>query len=219
MKAWSLKLPQEAPARALAAIAVLVLAGTLAACSLSRPSPLKHMYLIEAAPPPAAAAAKNVSVRIGAINVASAFRGRTLVYRRDELTYESDFYSEYFVAPAAMLADATAKALIAANVFRRVIPPGASPDDADYVLDGFVTELYGDLRESGKPASVLTATFYLSTTTTSSPKIVFTREYRQRVAAGDGSPDALAHGWNTALSAMLADLARDLAALSLPANK
>ncbi len=46
--------------------------------------------------------------------------------------------------------------------------------------------------------------------------MLWSREYRQRVPAADATPDALARAWNTALSAMLADLARDLAAADLP---
>jgi len=216
MKPWSFHLPPGPGARSLAAIAIILLAGLLASCSLSSPAPVKHMYLLEAAAPPAAAVQKIASLRIGVINVAAPFRGRALVYRRDDITYEADFYSEYFVAPAAMLGEATAKALTAANVFRRVIPPGAAPDDGEYVLDGFVTELYGDVREAGKPAAVITATFYLSTANTATAKVIWSREYRQRVPVSDGSSDALARASNTALSAILADLARDLAAAQLP---
>src|SRR5206468_1914779 len=121
MKPWFVHLPPGAGARSLATIAMATM---LASCTLSRPALVKHMYLLESAAPPAAAAPKDASVRIGTINVAAPFRGRTLVYRRDDITYEADFYSEYFVAPAAMLAEATARALASANVFRRVIPPG-----------------------------------------------------------------------------------------------
>ena len=216
MKPWFVHLPPGSGARAIEAIATIAMAMVLASCSLSRPAPVKHMYLLDPAMPPAGAAPTSASVRIGVINVAAPFRGRALVYRRDDLTFEADFYSEYFVVPAVMMAEATAKALTAANVYRRVVPPGAAPDDADYVLDGFVSELYGDMREAGKPAAVLAATFYLSTASTPSATVLWSREYRQRVALTDASPDALARAWNTALSAMLADLARDLAAVPLP---
>jgi cholesterol transport system auxiliary component len=216
MKPWSLRLPPAPGACLPAAIALIALAATLGACSLTRPAPVKNMYLLEAAAPPSASVQKLVSLRIGAINVAAPFRGRALVYRRDDVTYEADFYSEYFVAPAAILGEATAKALTAANVFRRVIPPGAAPDDGDYVLDGFVTEFYGDAREPGRAAAVVTATFYLSGVDTPAHTVVWSREYRQRVPAGDGAPDALARAMNVALSAVLADLARDLAATTLP---
>ena len=216
MKPWPFPLPHGPLARALAASTAVLLAATLASCSLSRPAPVKQMYLLESAAPPAAAVQNTASLRIGVINVAAPFRGRALVYRRDDITYEADFYSEYFVAPAAMLGEATAKALTAANVFRRVIPPGAAPDDAEYVLDGFATELYGDLRAGDKPAAVITVAFYLSSANTATPKVVWSREYRQRVPVSDASPDALARASNTALSALLADLARDLAAAPLP---
>jgi ABC-type uncharacterized transport system auxiliary subunit len=209
-------LQRRSPFRPLAAIAAVLLAATLAACTLSRPAPVKHTYLLEAAPPPVANVAKLATIRIGVINVAAPFRGRSLVYRRDDITYESDFYSEFFVAPSAMLSEAAAKALTAAGAFRRVIPPGAAPDDADYVLDGFVDALYGDVREPGKPAAVLAATFYVSSAVSPAPRVLWSREYRQRVPAADATPDALARAWNTALSALLADLARDLAAADLP---
>jgi cholesterol transport system auxiliary component len=215
MKPWSFPLPNVPGTRAPAAI-VLLLAAMLASCSLTRPAPVKHMYLLEAAAPPAAAVQKTASLRIGVINVAAPFRGRTLVYRHDEITYEADFYSEYFIAPAAMLGEATAKALTAAGVFRRVIPPGAAPDDGEYVLDGFATELYGDARDEAKPAAVMAVTFYLSSASAVTPRVLWSREYRQRVAVADAGPDALARASNAALSAILADLARDLAAASLP---
>jgi hypothetical protein len=86
-----------------------------------------------------AAAQKPLTLRMGALAVAAPFRGRQLVYRYDDLKYEADFYSEFFVAPASMLSEATARALVSSNTFKRVIPPGAAPDDGDYQLDGFVT--------------------------------------------------------------------------------
>ena len=86
---------------------------------------------------------KLVSLRVGLVNVAAPYRGKAFVYRQDELKFEADYYNEFFVAPAAMLSEATARALAAANVFRRTVSPGAS-DVGDYVLDGFASELYGD---------------------------------------------------------------------------
>jgi len=218
MKPWNRSLLPRSLARPLVTIALAAALAVLAACSLSRPAPVKHMFLLEAAAPAQATKPQDASVRVGMITVAASFRGRSLVYRRDEVTYESDFYSEFFVPPTSMLADATARALTASNVFKRVTASGSAPYESDYVLDAFVTELYGDLREPGKAASVLSVTFYLSHAGMATPKVVWTKEYRQRVAAGDGSPEALVRGWDTALSTIMSELTRDLAALSLPAQ-
>ncbi len=193
----------------------------LAACALSRPAPVKQMFLLEPEPPAAVATAKTTSLRVGTMTVGAPFRGRALVYRQGELRYEHDFYSEFFVTPSSMLAQDVARALTAAKVFQRIVPPGATPDDADYILDGFATELYADLRENGKPAAVIAITFYLSN---AAGNVIWSKEYSQRVAATDSSPDAIVHAWNGALTAILAELTRDLAAIplsstALPASK
>lgn len=209
-------IPRLPRPRALAALVALALAATLAACSLSRPAPVKRTFLLESATPAMANVQKLASVRVGVVNVATPFRGKAFVYRESDLKYAADFYDEFFVAPAAMLSDATAKALAAANVFRRVIPLGVTADDGDFVLDGFASEFYGDVRDAAKPAAVLAVTFYVSPANAPIPSVIWSREYRQRVPVTEASAEALARAWNAALSAVLADLARDLAAAELP---
>ena len=201
-------------ARALALVTMALVATSMVACSLSRESVAKRTFLLEPTPPPMATVQKLTSLRLGLVNVAAPYRGKAFVYRQGELKYEADFYSEFFVSPAAMLSEATARALSAANVFRRTVPPGAS-DPADYVLDGFASELYGDMREPAKPVAAVAITYYLSPSNALSPNVVWTREYRQRAPAGAATPDAFAKALNVALSAILADLARDLAAAEL----
>ena len=202
-------------ARALGIVAAIVIASALVACSLSRPSLARRTFLLEPAPPPMASVQKLVSLRVGLVNVAAPYRGKAFVYRQDELKFEADYYNEFFVAPAAMLSEATAHALAAANVFRRTVSPGAS-DVGDYVLDGFASELYGDLREPSKPVAAVAITFYLSPANALAPNVIWSREYRQRVPVSEATPDAFARAWNAGLSTILADLARDLAAAELP---
>ena len=205
---------------ALHLVALVAIAAVLASCAaFSRPATPKRTFLLDPVAPAAAALRKPLVLRVGVVNVATPFRGKAFVYRESELKYDSDFYDEFFVAPTAMLSEATARALTSANVFRRVISPGAAAaDDSDYVLDGFVSELYGDTREPAKPVAVLTVTFYLSSANVAVPNVLWSREYRQRIAATEAAPEALARAWNVALSAIFADLARDLAAVELPAR-
>ncbi len=201
--------------RAVGALAVIAFAAALASCSLSRPAPVKRTFLLEPASPPMASVQKLVSLRVGVVNVAAPYRGKAFVYRQDELKFESDYYDEFFVAPAAMLSEATARALASASVFRRTIPPGAT-DTGDYVLDGFASEFYGDVRDPAKPVAVLAIAFYVSPANAMTPAVIWSREYRRQTPMADATPEALARAWNAALSTILADLARDLAAAELP---
>jgi len=201
--------------RAVGALAVIAFSAALASCAFSRPAPVKRTFLLEPTAPPMASVQKLVSLRVGVVNVAAPYRGKAFVYRQDELKFEADYYNEFFVAPTAMLSDTTARALAAANVFRRTIPPGAA-DAGDYVLDGFASELYGDVRDAAKPAAAVAITYYLTPANALMPSVIWSREYRQRVPFADATPEALARAWNAALSTILADLARDLAAAELP---
>jgi cholesterol transport system auxiliary component len=206
--------------RALFVVATALLVATLlAACSISRPYATKRMFLLEPTPPTAPAAAgtpRPASVRVGIVNVAAPFRGKTFVYRESDLRYEADYYDEFFVAPAIMVSDATAKALAASNVFRRVVPFGAASDEGEYALDGFVSELYADTRDPAAPAAVVTVQYYLTPVNAVNPGVIWTREYRQRAKVSGTGPEAMARGWNEALTALLAQLVRDLAVAELP---
>jgi len=199
-------------ARLLAALAALTVA-LAAGCSLTRPAPVKNTFLLDPVPPPAAAAPKPATLRIGTFNVSAPYRDRSFTYRTGDVKFESDFYNEFFVAPGPMIGQATTKALAGANVFRRIIPPGTAPEEGDLVLDGFVAELYADTRE--RPAAgVVGVNFYLMRTTFPST-VVWSRDYSERVALSASTPEALATAWNEALGAVLRKLAQDLAALEL----
>jgi cholesterol transport system auxiliary component len=210
--------PFRAMLRRLPALAALIVVTViLASCSLSRPTPVKRTFLLEPTLPVAATGnPKAATVRMGVVNVAAPFRGKTFTYRETDLRYESDYYDEFFIAPAIMFSDATAKALAASNVFRRFVPFGAASDEGEYVLDGFVSELYADTRNAAAPAAVITITYYLTPTNVIGQSVVWTKEYRQRTKAASADPDAIARGWNEALSAILGELTRDLATASLP---
>jgi ABC-type uncharacterized transport system auxiliary subunit len=195
---------------ALAAAAVLLLAG----CSLSRPAPVKQTFLLDPAPVPAATRAQAGSLRVAVFNVAGPYRGKAFVNRESDLEYVGDFYHEFIVAPSAMIGEATARVLGQAGAFTRVVPPGTAAD-ADWILDGFVSALYADVRDRSKPAAVLTITFYL-TRADALPAVPFwSREYTRRVPMAGMDPHFHAAALNTALGDILGDLARDLAAADL----
>lgn len=193
----------------------LVASVTLAAGCALRSAPVKQTYLIEAPAPPAAARTHPGTLRVRAFNVAAPFRGKAFVYRETDLKYETDFYSEFLVAPAAMLGEGTARALDHAKVFARVVAPGAPPD-GDFLLDGFVDALYGDARKSGEPAGEISVTYYLSRADAATPVPFWSKQYRRRIAVASATTDAYVAALSTAFGDITAELARDLSAAEIP---
>ncbi len=200
--------------RGIAAAAVASLA-MAAGCSLTREAPVKGTYVLDPPIPPAVAKPQPGALRIGTVTVGAPFRGRGFVFRESDLKYETDYYHEFLVTPAANIGESTARALAGAKVFAAVAPAGVIAD-SDWVLDAFVDALYGDARKLDQPAAVLTITYFLRRADSDAAVPVWSRTYERRVAFKAGSTGAYLSALNTALGDILAELTRDLSAVSLP---
>ena len=208
-----LRCPSGGYFRSALLIALIV---SLAGCGLAtRPASVKQTYLLAPTMPTAASApAHSETLKVGSIAVGTAFRGRSFVYREEELRYESDFYNEFFIAPSAMLTSDVGAWLAASGIFRQVLPASANVDGA-FVLEGLVSEIYGDYRDAARPAAVLSAKFFLIDNRGLNGVPFWQTELRQRVALTSRSPDALAVAYSKAWAAMLTDLTGQLAAAKL----
>ncbi len=143
------------------------------------------------------------------LRVSSKYEGKGLVYRLKELSYETDFYNEFFISPASMFTEEIRKRLAVSGLFKHVVDP-SSLLDSTYVLEGAVTALYGDYRVSTAPKAVMEIQFLLLQETDVSTKIIFQSQYHKEEPLKGNTPDALVKGWNKALNQILTEFETDL---------
>ena len=106
---------------------------------------------------------RSASERILAVqpfSIAPAFQGKGFVYRTDENQYESDFYNEYFVSPAAMLTNQTRNWLSESGTFAQILSPVSSVEPT-HILEGHIKQIAADARDKANPQAVLEISFFL----------------------------------------------------------
>lgn len=151
----------------------------------------------------------NGVLQIAHIRMSPRYEDKGFIYRTSGSAYESDFYNQFLVSPAALLGEELRKGLAQSQTFRHVIN-ASSQLEPTHVLEGVVDALYGDFRDPGAPKAVLEMEFFLRKETPSKAEIVAARRYARSVAVSGRSPDALVKGWNEALEAILSALIADL---------
>ena len=209
---------KETPSRALripaaAWMAALALAGCL---QVRRESPDKHLYALDVERPAGERAepVHPLALAVRGLRAPSRFAGRNLVYRTGEEEFAVDYYSEFLVAPAALVSGETERWLARSNLFRHVFG-AAAPAPADLALTGEIEELYGDWRGGGAPRAILSIRFFLVDERPAWPVVLLARGYERRSAAEGSDPGSLVAAWNRALAEILAELEHDLATLDL----
>lgn len=196
------------------AIAALTL---LPACTapLNRPAPERRFYSIEAKRPDVTAPAPRDAtvLKVRPAQISPAYQGKEMVYRLDDVRFESDYYNAFFVQPASALTRQIEQWLGRSGVFGHVVDSTSQVRDA-FLLEGMVNALYGDFRDKAAPKAVLEAQFFLLASVNESYQVAFSRSYRQEVPVPAGFKDAsgLAEAFNAALAATLKELEKDLRA-------
>lgn len=191
-------------------LTLLLMAALLAGCGNNRPAVQRQSFLIQAerSAPMGTAPAAGI-LRVGRVVVAPPFDERALVYRRDDVRYETDFYNQFAADPPEMLAEAVAGWLRQSGLFRRVVPPGGAAP-ADYRLDTSVSALYVDFQ-ANPPAAVVQLRWHL--VRESDGSTLLEQDGRQRVALAEKSPAGAVRGFRDALQQALGELETALAAI------
>ncbi len=199
-----------------AALAAALLIGLCAAlilggCSLSRPTPVKQSFLLNAERSGAAAPTTfPLPVRVNRFVVAQPFDGRPLVYRAADLRFEIDFYNEFLALPATMVTERTMRWLADARLFSAVVPM-TSNIDARHVLEGAVWTMHGDYRNPQAPTATIGIRFLLARDDTGGSTLL-DQSFTRTVKVTDRTPERLVAAIDEALSGILGELEVALAA-------
>ncbi|HEX9146811.1 MAG TPA: ABC-type transport auxiliary lipoprotein family protein [Candidatus Binatia bacterium] len=188
----------------------------LCACvNLERSYPEKHYFVLEVSPKqqPSTRTVKGV-LAVSDMRVSRSYEGQSFVYRLSETSYESDFYNQFLIAPAALITEEVCKALAQSQVFEHVFNSSTDWEPA-YRLQGAVNSLYGDFTDIQAPRAVIEMQFFLTKKTPTGEEIVMAKRYTKSVPVSARSPDALVKGWDTALEDILSSFITDLKSANL----
>lgn len=196
--------------RAAVCTCVAVMVVTMTGClDLKKSYPEKRSFVLDVgAPQQPTHSGSAIVLKIHKLRVSPLFAGRAMVYRVEDLQYESDFYDEWFVAPATLVTQQAYNWLSQSGGFQLVVF-GTNHVEPTHLLEGTVTEFYGDFREA--PRAVFGLELHLIDALHERQPI-FRRTYHQDVLLSDRSSDALARGLTEALRAVLVDVVKDIAA-------
>jgi uncharacterized lipoprotein YmbA len=188
-----------------------LLVATASGCvDLKKSYPEKHSFVLDVGIPPAEPASKGTIVlKINKFRVSPLFAGRAMVYRVADLQYESDFYDEWFVAPATLVTQQVQQWMARSSGFDMVMV-GSNHVEPTHLLEGTVTEFYGDFRAA--PLAVFGLDLYLLDAVRDRQPFL-RRTYHREIPLSDRSSEALAIGLSEALTTVLREVAKDLAAV------
>jgi ABC-type uncharacterized transport system auxiliary subunit len=195
--------------------ALTALVAIVALCGCGARTYNKLHYVLEAARPDSPAETRSDAVlEVRRFTIDAAFANKGLVYRRDEFTYESDFYHEFLVAPAVMVTEKTRLWLARSGLFQRVLTLGSRLEPT-CTLEGNITALYGDFRDETAPKAVMELHCFLLSDADAGRTVILAEVYEASSPLESDTADAMVEALDNCLVQILkrleADLQRSLA--------
>lgn len=190
-------------------VVIFALALFLSGC-MSRKYVERRSYALEVSRAEVASSSETEAVlRVRNFRVSPRYEGKRLVYRSEDGSYESDFYNEFLTSPDTMITEEVRQWLAGSGLFQQVVDFSGQIEPT-HILEGTVTDLYGDFSEGSQPRAALQMEFFLIQEVSGRSRVIFQKRYRREAALKTDSPDAVVQGWNQALAYILAEFERDL---------
>jgi cholesterol transport system auxiliary component len=172
---------------------------------------VKDSFLLEAKRDlvPVQQAAGNI-LAVQPFSIAPAFEGKGIVSRVGENQYESDFYNEYFVSPAQMIAEQTRNWLSGSGLFAQVLLPVSSVEPT-HVLEGHIQQIVLDISNPDAPRAELEITFFMLEQHKRDRTVRFEKTYKSTQPMKSGSVQDYMAAQSRCLRDILKKLESDLA--------
>lgn len=127
-------------------------------------------------PKPASSKTSAAILSVKSFSIDSAFRTRSIVYKRADHEFENSFYMEYLIPPAKMITEQTRQWLSDSALFTRVLQPGSTMKPT-HVLEAHIIKAYVDASVSDRPTAQLEISFYLLNKEKGKKEILFGKTY------------------------------------------
>ena len=191
-------------------ISVLMTIAIISGCG-PRAAIVKDFYLVQARRTAASAEqSSDMTLKIVPFVIGTGFQTKGFVYYTGDQKYDSDFYNEYFVPPAQMVAEQTERWLGASGLFTQVLP-NTSLVDSTHLMEGDIRQMYYDVQDDDNMYAVLDVTFYLlSREGRRASSIEFTQNYRVTEALDVNNQKQGANAMSRCLTKVLEKLEQDL---------
>lgn len=156
----------------------------------------------------------NGVLEVSELRISPRYQGQSFVYRISEAGYESDFYNQFLIAPAALVTEELRKGLAQSRIFAYVTN-SASQLRPTHRLEGTVNALYGDFRGGVEGRAVVELELFLTKQVPQGTEVLMDKRYSRSVPLTRRSPEALVKGWDESLRGIFTSLITDLKAANL----
>lgn len=140
--------------------------------------------------------------------IAPQFASRQMVYRWDDLRYETDFYHIFFIAPNQQLTQIIAQWLQKSRKFSRTVTTTLL--SANYFLMPHIEKLYIDMRDKAHPHAIIAIRFRLYHQQKYEKTLVLDAVFQQDLLLRDTSAPEVMHAWDVGITRILRKFTREL---------
>ena len=176
----------------------------LGGCSITKPRPETHHYVLSLSVPDAAGP-RTASLMVRSIEARDPYNQERIVYRSSAYAFDLYNYHRWASTPGEQVTLWTRRFLRGSGVFTQVLP--SSEGTADFVLDGTIQQ-FEELDHEKTWEAALSIDFWLVRSGERSP--VWFQSYTATQPATKRNPEAIAEAMSRCLENILGRLTTDL---------